>query len=113
MGTKRAAKPKNQSYWQKHIKSWKASGLSQRGYCRKNGITVSAFYYWHRKLQEQEKVEKPQFYPLTLPNVPEACGRDTDSGLRLFLHERKYCIDIEKEFSAASLKKIITTLEEM
>lgn len=109
----RTAKPKSQSYWQKQIDSWKRSGLSQREYCRKSGITVSAFYYWNKKLQKQQKAEQPQFYPLTLPNVPEVGGSDTKSGLRLFIHERKYCIDIEKEFSAASLKKIISTLEEM
>ncbi len=113
MGTTHSAKPKSESYWQKHIKNWKRSGLSQRGYCRKNGITASAFYYWHRKLQRQQKAEQPQFYPLAFPNVPEVGSNDTGSGLRLFLHERKYCIEIEKEFSATSLKKIIATLEAM
>ncbi len=111
MGATRTAKSKNQSYWQKQIKSWKGSGLSQREYCRRSGISASTFSYWHRKLQKQKKVELPQFYPLTLPNVPEVGSNE--SGLRLFLHERKYCIDIEKEFSAASLRKIITTLEAM
>ncbi len=113
MGTTQSAKLENHIYWQKHIKNWKRSGLSQREYCRKRGISASAFYYWHRKLKKQSKVEQPQFYPLILPDVPGAGCNDTASGLRLFLHERKYCIDIEKEFSAASLKKIIATLEGM
>ncbi len=114
MDTKRSTQQKIQhNYWQNHIRSWKRSGLSQRGYCRENAIAVSAFYYWHRKLKKQAKVDQPQFYPLTLPNELVTGNNDIDSGLRLFLRDRKYCIGIEKEFSAASLKKVIVTLEGM
>jgi hypothetical protein len=112
MGTTTPAKQEiRHNYWQKHIRRWKRSGLSQRRYCREHAISVSAFYYWHRKLKEQPKAEQPQFYPLALPNVLKTGDNDTGSGLRLFLHERRYCIDIEKEFSATSLKKLIATIE--
>ncbi len=114
MDAKRSAKQEIQySYWQKHIRSWQQSGLSQRRYCGENAISVSTFYYWHRKLKKKGKEDQPQFYPLTLPTIQGPGCNNTDSGLRLFLHERKYCIDIENEFSAGSLKKIIATLEEM
>ena len=98
-------------FWQKHISFWKKSGLSQRSYCLEHNLALSTFTYWHRKFKKLSQGEQPQFYPLTLP-VTLNTGRDNiGSGLRLLLQNEKYCIDIEKEFSSAALKKIVQVLE--
>lgn len=36
-------------YWQKHLKQWKQSGLTQNQYCDKNGINKHTLSYWKKK----------------------------------------------------------------
>ena len=52
----------NKRCWQRHVEKWKASGLSQAEYCRKNNLRSRGFGYWKRKLEKQnlpELVELP------------------------------------------------------
>ena len=34
------------AYWGKHIKAWRASGLSRHGYCQREGLKPTTFDYW-------------------------------------------------------------------
>jgi hypothetical protein len=49
-------------FWEKQVKNYKASQLSQGEYCRQNNLKLSAFGYWYRKLnhQESEKEYSPK-----------------------------------------------------
>jgi hypothetical protein len=40
----------SQDDWSSILSEWQKSGKSQRGYCRVNGISFSAFTYWRKKL---------------------------------------------------------------
>jgi hypothetical protein len=40
--------------WNDIFSEWRRSGESQRGYCRRKGISISAFNYWHRKLENND-----------------------------------------------------------
>ncbi len=37
--------------WAEIIKGWEGSGLAQRAYCTQNGIAISAFLYWRKRLK--------------------------------------------------------------
>ena len=41
--------------WSGIFSHWRESGQSQRGYCRGEGISFSAFGYWRRKLEQGEE----------------------------------------------------------
>jgi hypothetical protein len=41
--------------WAEVLARWRRSGASQRGFCRENDISYSAFTYWHRKLSEHRE----------------------------------------------------------
>lgn len=99
-------------YWQKHITRWNRCGMSQRQYCQNNSLPLSTFGYWKRKLQVSRS-EQSRFYPLAVPSIPVSNVNGSDSGLCLFLRDKKFQIDIAKNFSATSLKKLISTLEEV
>lgn len=45
-------------FWEKHVKSFKISQLSQGEYCRRNKLKLSAFGYWYRKLNYQTSGKK-------------------------------------------------------
>ena len=34
------------AYWEKHIKAWRASGLSRHAYCEREGLKPTTFDYW-------------------------------------------------------------------
>ena len=37
-------------YWADQINGWRASGLSQKAYCAGQGLSLSSFQYWRRRL---------------------------------------------------------------
>ena len=38
--------------WSEIFVDWRRTDESQRGYCQREGISISAFGYWHRKLEK-------------------------------------------------------------
>ena len=100
------------SYWQKHIKGWQHCNLSQRGYCQEHGLSLSSFGYWHRKLKIS-RAKQPEFHPLAVPASINVSSTKNGSGLRLHLNGDKYCIEVGNDFSSATLKKIIASIEGM
>ena len=68
--------------WQVQLEDWKASGLSQSAWCKKNGISPKRFWYWKKKLlptplqQSTVKVKESSssFVPVTI--VPEPSPAD-------------------------------------
>jgi len=108
---KRNKRKSKHQYWQSHILSWQQSGLSQRSYCVSNRLALSTFSYWKRKIGKNQN-QQTRFYPLTIQpdNIP--VKEDLRSGLRLLLSDTRYQIELENEFSSASLKKLLLILEE-
>lgn len=41
--------------WDEVFGDWRKSGKSQRGYCRSEGISYSAFGYWRKKLNGSDR----------------------------------------------------------
>ena len=56
--------------WEVVLREWSGSGLSQKKYCEKNGLSYSTFNYHHRKGFERNKPVK-EFVELKLPSAPE------------------------------------------
>jgi hypothetical protein len=102
-----------QKHWEKHISCWKKSGLTQRQYCFSQGIAISTFSYWKGKLGKVSESPKPaRFFALTVKDADTLLNKqDSPTGIRLFVCNDKFKIDLDKEFSESTLKKLITTLE--
>ena len=43
-------RPSHAAYWDEQIRAWRASGQSQLGFCKQQGLSYSRFQYWRRKL---------------------------------------------------------------
>lgn len=50
--------------WAMVIQECKASGLTNREFCRQRGISEKSYYYWLRKLRGQMVEAVPQLAPL-------------------------------------------------
>lgn len=98
-----------QVHWQQQIRSWKASGLSQKQFCRRESLALSTFSYWKRRIEIPE-AQTVKFYPLS---VPPPITHPTDSGLLLHICKRRYAIELKEEFSPTALKKLISALEQL
>lgn len=44
---------KTESYWKKHIESWKISEQTAHQYCINNGLIQSTFQRWSKKLDKR------------------------------------------------------------
>lgn len=52
MDTRRVAQELRLQHWANLMREAKNSGLSNRRWCRENGIQEKTYYYWQRKLRE-------------------------------------------------------------
>jgi hypothetical protein len=48
-------KKTNAAEWRKRIDSWETSGKTRSEFCREQGIRVSTFDYWRKKLKNGKK----------------------------------------------------------
>ncbi len=66
---------RNAQEWITLFSDWRRSGESQRGYCRRQGISISAFGYWRMKLKKDS--EERQIVKISsLASLP-ATGQNT------------------------------------
>ncbi len=52
-----ASKDEKRTYWESHIKQWKASGETQSGYCRQKQLKPHLFTYWKQVFDSKRKPE--------------------------------------------------------
>ena len=100
------------SFWHHHIEEWSKSNLSQVEYCRTHTIALSTFGYWKRKLNGTQKY-KPVFYPLAISPEPSIQLGVNKSGLTLHFKDRKFSLEIDQEFSEATLTQVVATLDQL
>lgn len=83
MNTREIAKEYRLSHWAQKIEERKASGLSIRAYCKKEGFHENNYFYWQRKLREAvcEQINKlpTESRSLVAPNFVEVKLRETMS----------------------------------
>ena len=49
------------AYWEKHLGDWKSSGLTQKDYCKREGLTYGSFKSWRSQLIEKTDFPAPGF----------------------------------------------------
>jgi hypothetical protein len=57
---------RDRSFWAKHSDLWKESGLSQKEYCKKEGLKSTTFSYWRRVFKSNDEVLKTTFQEVKL-----------------------------------------------
>jgi len=63
-------------FWQMVIEAHQESGLSVAAFCKKEGISEAAYYYWRRKLAggmpKSKEKSSPEFLEVVLPKSNNA-----------------------------------------
>ena len=84
--------------WQKRIKAWKKSGLSQKEYCLREKITYATFNYWKRQVEPKTKTSqnlKSSLINAGNFHLMNICQIVTPSGYQLKFPENISCEKIE------------------
>ena len=107
MSSKKTYSHRRREYWQGVIEQWKLSNLSCRNFCKKNGLTVSAFYKWRQRLdcaQLSKKSDTSGFLEVSIPAVASAPVQITLAGGAV--------IDINHAAKSDLLTRVFTSLRE-
>ena len=60
-----------QIQWAAVIQECKASGLTNKEYCIRHGLSEKSFYYWQKKLRTQIVTSAPELVPLEVASAVE------------------------------------------
>jgi len=94
-------------YWEAHIERWQHSGMTQKDYCRDNGLKWSTFHYWRKRIEELSA-------PMQLIQVaqtPGPTGKER-SELMLIIGDH-YKIRVGDGFNPATLARLVQTLGQL
>ena len=66
--TKHQRDPAKEAQWRGTLQQFASSGLSVREFCKREGVTESAFYAWRRTIGERDGASnsEPAFVPAVL-----------------------------------------------
>lgn len=105
--TKKEKEEKRKS-WEKHIREWERSGLTQIEYCRRNNISDKCFYYWKKKFHSENK--SVSFVQLPIPESFSELKNLNFNGSINILFSNDIKIELSDNFNPATLKKAVETL---
>jgi len=101
MTKRQIAEEEKKQYWQEHVESWQKSNINQAGYCRRHGLKRHTFWYW--KANDSSGIS---LVPVPLKiNIPP-----TQKPLVVNIDNR-FRIEVSGDFEAATLGKLVHTLE--
>ena len=67
-------------FWLETIGEQPGSGLSIRGYCRRQRLHESAFYFWRKRLARRKAAMPSAFVPVRITGEPPAAAGGPDEG---------------------------------
>ena len=78
-----------EAYWSEQLQRWRASGLSQGAYSRREGLRANQLSYWHRREQRQQQASSPRsgsgFIPVQVITPPPGATPSPAQGLSIRL----------------------------
>ena len=94
-------------YWEKHVESWRACGLTQAQYCRRHNLKVHCLVYWRKKFVRQDR-PPVSFVQIKLPEkfqLPRPAPIKISVG--------SFRIEVERGFDPDTLKQLLHTLGQL
>ena len=70
MSNEQKSDTEQHQFWQMVLETFKSSGLSVRKFCKQEGMSGPAFYFWRKKLTETNEpkaANPPAFIKISMP----------------------------------------------
>lgn len=107
VGNTKQVRNERREYWTCQVQRWRESGLSQKEYCIKGGISVERFGYWKRSLDGENR----SLVAVPAKTVSSALFTARPS-LGLVVDNR-YRVEIPDTFSPSTLEAVLQVLSHL
>jgi|SRR5271169_2019656 len=98
-------------YWSGEVQLWQGSGITQKEYCNKKGISLERFGSWKRRLERENKGRRGALVAIPSGIVSSALLTIRPT-LGLVVKER-YRVEIPDSFSPATLEAVLQVLNRL
>jgi len=95
-------------YWQAHLSAWRRSGLSQREYCKRQGVGEWSFSNWKRRLATPSP-DIVSFVPVAVPSRTASDTKARPQTLTVVVGDR-YRVEVGDGFSSELLSRLLAVL---
>ena len=99
---------KSREYWREEVQRWCSSGLTQKEYCIKEGLSLERFGTWKRRFDREGQSRSGALIAVPAATVASALG-ERRQGLGLIVSER-YRVDIPDTFISGTLERVLQVL---
>lgn len=106
-------RPTTEAEWSALVAAWQRSGLSQRAFAERMGVTGAALSYWKRKLDrpacapDAVTPAAPTFVPVALAPAPAPAPPTTSFEV---LSPTGWRVRVPADFEAHALGRLLATL---
>ena len=90
-----AQRRRTPAQWRELVRGWPGSGLTQRAYCERHGISVGSLHRWRERLRDEEtsrdvsvataSMERPRLIPIRLAGTHTTAESQPASAVSLTL----------------------------
>lgn len=94
--------------WQSVISQWEHSGLSQREFCRRREVSLSALRYWRHRLSEALRERDANFI-----QVAKTGAVNLESGARMKIHVGGHVVETDGCMDPRRLGAILRTIRDL
>jgi hypothetical protein len=108
-----AQRQRSRAQWRQLVEGWPRSGLTQRGYCERHGISLASLRRWREIFRAErgaagaESGERPRLVPVNL--VAEGPWPTPGTGLTLVLGDGVR-LEIAPGFDEPTLRRVLGVL---
>jgi hypothetical protein len=99
---------KSREYWRGEVQRWGSSGLTQKEYCNKEGLSLDRFGTWKRRFDREGQSRSGALVAVPSGIVSSAL-LERRQRLGLVVSER-YRVEIPDTFSSATLEQVLQVL---
>lgn len=96
-------------YWSEQVERWRGSGLTQKGYCKEEGISLQRFGRWKRRLEREGQSGALVAVPSGTVSSALFGGRRT---IGLVVNGR-YRVEVPDAFSPSTLEAVLQVLNRL
>lgn len=97
-------------YWSGQVQKWRDSGLTQKEYCIREGISLERLGAWKRRLDREGKRHNGAL--VAVPSRIVSAALHTYPAIKLVVKNR-YRVEIPDEFSPATLETVLQVLDRL
>jgi len=97
----------DRKFWARHVKGWRASGLTQAQYCRRHRLLKGTLGYWASVLKKPTK-SKTQLVEV---GRAEAGGQAVRSPIELVV-QRRYLLRLWPGTDPGHMRDVLSVLED-